>query len=223
MKKRPERVVLIASGGLDSSVLLYALASEGLDVMALSFDYGQRHRREILAASQIALAAHVDHRIVDLRSLGDLLKGSSLTDPSITVPHGHYTAESMKATVVPNRNMIMLSIAAGWAISLKAPTVAYAAHSGDHAIYHDCREEFVRAVEGAISLADEYQVSLRRPFISMTKAEIVLRGQQLEVPFHLTYSCYEGEAAHCGNCGTCVERREAFRLAGVPDPTRYSD
>lgn len=128
----------------------------------------------------------------------------------------------MKVTVVPNRNMIMLSVAAGWAISQGFDQVAFGAHSGDHAIYPDCREEFAEAVDRAMSLADWHRVRLVRPFVRMTKADIVKRGADLHVPFQSTWSCYKGAAQQCGRCGTCVERREAFYLAGVVDPTDYA-
>ncbi len=127
----------------------------------------------------------------------------------------------MKATVVPNRNMILLALAAGWAISQKADAIAYAAHGGDHAIYPDCRPEFAEAMRHAIGLADWHRVELLRPFVTLTKADIVRRGAELGAPLGSTWSCYRGGARHCGRCGTCVERREAFALAGVPDPTDY--
>ena len=127
----------------------------------------------------------------------------------------------MKATVVPNRNMIMLSIAAGWAISRRADRVAYAAHGGDHAIYPDCRREFIDALGEAIIIADWHPVRLYGPYVAISKADVVALGQKLGVPFDRTWTCYKGRTKHCGKCGTCVERREAFALAGVPDPTSY--
>ncbi|MCB1120019.1 MAG: 7-cyano-7-deazaguanine synthase, partial [Verrucomicrobiae bacterium] len=139
------------------------------------------------------------------------------------VPHGHYEEENMKSTVVPNRNMILLSVATGWAVSLKADCVSYAAHAGDHAIYPDCREEFADALDKTMRLADWQEIYLNRPFVSWTKADIVRRGAELNVPFEKTWSCYEGGDQHCGRCGTCIERREAFHLAGVADPTEYSE
>ncbi len=150
-----------------------------------------------------------------------MLGGSSLTDPAVDVPLGHYEAENMKATIVPNRNMVFLAVATAWAISQKAQYIAYAAHSGDHAIYPDCRPEFADAMAQAIKLADWHPVELLRPFVSKTKAEIVKLGQELGVPYQWTWSCYQGGSVHCGACGTCIERREAFALAGVPDPTEY--
>jgi 7-cyano-7-deazaguanine synthase len=152
-----------------------------------------------------------------------LLSGSSLTSPNIQVPEGHYEDESMKATVVPNRNMILLSIATGWAVSTGASSVSYAAHFGDHAIYPDCREEFADAMNNIMEIAGWDKVSLNRPFSSFTKADIVKLGDELGVPFEKTWSCYKGGQIHCGVCGTCVERREAFELAGVTDPTIYDN
>jgi 7-cyano-7-deazaguanine synthase len=215
-------VVLIYSGGLDSTVLLYHLRNEGHEVRTLTVDYGQRHVREIESAGRIAERLGCEHRLADLRSITSLLGGSSLTSTEVQVPDGHYAEETMKATVVPNRNMIMLSVAAGWAIASKCDAVAFAAHSGDHAIYPDCRSEFADALAAAIRLADWHEVTLIRPFVALTKAEIVKKGAALGVQFADTWSCYKGGALHCGRCGTCIERREAFQLAGVDDPTAYA-
>lgn len=214
--------VLIHSGGLDSTVLLYHLLDAGHTVAALTVDYGQRHRCEIESARSLVLELGLEHQIADLRSIQGLLAGSSLTSPDIPVPDGHYAEETMKATVVPNRNMLLLSLAAAWAISRKADHIAYAAHSGDHAIYPDCRSEFADAMRGAILLADWHKVDLLRPFVHFSKADIVTRGAELRVPFERTWSCYKGGDLHCGRCGTCIERREAFHLAGIQDPTRYA-
>ena len=216
------KTVLILSGGLDSSVLLGYLKSDGHEVHALSINYGQRHKRELDSAKRITNFYNVEHNIIDLSGLKPLLGGSSQTDDVVSVPHGHYAEESMKLTVVPNRNMILLSVATAWAISLKAESVSYAAHTGDHTIYPDCREEFVDALEKAITLCDWHEVKILRPFIHRSKAEIAKLGHDLQVPMNLTWSCYEGGTLHCGQCGTCTERREAFNLAGTIDPTVYS-
>mgnify|MGYP001296771572 CR=1 FL=1 len=214
--------LVVHSGGMDSTVLLYQLLQAGDEVKALSINYGQRHSRELEAARALCAELGVEHRVADLSGLSDLLAGSALTSSDIEVPEGHYAEDNMKATVVPNRNMILLSVAAGWAISSKYDRIAYAAHSGDHAIYPDCRNEFAEALDGAIRLADWHEVSLYRPFVDMTKADIVSLGAKLGVPFEKTWSCYKGQDLHCGRCGTCVERREAFYLAGVEDPTTYA-
>jgi 7-cyano-7-deazaguanine synthase len=218
-----EQIVTIYSGGMDSTVLLYHLRAEGFEVAALSVNYGQRHQKELERAAVICSKLNVPHEVVDLRGVTRLLSGSALTDLTVEVPEGHYAEESMKTTVVPNRNMIMLSAAIGWAISRKAQFVAYGAHAGDHTIYPDCRPEFATAMDAAARLADWQQVGVLAPFITMTKADIARRGHALGVPFELTWSCYKGGEMHCGRCGTCVERAAAFSDAGVPDPTLYED
>jgi 7-cyano-7-deazaguanine synthase len=214
------KTIVILSGGMDSATLLYAVKSRGDAVKALSVDYGQRHVRELLAASRICEEAGVEHRVADLTALRPFMSGSSQTD-DVPVPEGHYTEESMKATVVPNRNMLLLATAAAWAISSKFNCVAYGAHAGDHAIYPDCRESFIATMREAFLNCDWHPIKLEAPFTGMSKADIAKLGGQLGVPFALTYSCYAGREKHCGRCGTCVERREAFQLSGVPDPTAY--
>jgi 7-cyano-7-deazaguanine synthase len=216
------RIVLIHSGGLDSTVLLYHLRDRGDEVRGLSVDYGQRHRRELDAAAGICRDLGVEQETADLRAIRPLLAGSALTG-DIDVPEGHYADASMKLTVVPNRNMILLSLGIARAVSLRCETVAYAAHAGDHPIYPDCRPEFVESMRQAAALCDWHPVRIETPFIDTTKADIVRRGAELGVPFERTWSCYRGGDRHCGRCGTCVERREAFQLAGITDPTRYED
>jgi 7-cyano-7-deazaguanine synthase len=215
------KVILLASGGLDSTTALYHLKAEGHEVKCLGIDYGQRHDKELKAAQKIADRAGVEYRMVDLSAIQPLLAGSSQTSSEVEVPEGHYTEESMKLTVVPNRNMIMLSIAMGWAVSLKFDAVAYAAHAGDHTIYPDCRPEFVDSMKQAAKLCDWHQLELNSPFNGWSKSEIVKRAVELDAPLDRTWSCYKGNESHCGRCGTCTERREAFKLAGVQDPTRY--
>jgi 7-cyano-7-deazaguanine synthase len=217
------KTIVIASGGLDSSVLLYMLRNNGHELTALSFDYGQRHHRELAAAADIADGLGIAHQQVDLTSITPLIATSSQTNPAIAVPDGHYAEESMKATVVPNRNMMMLSVGIARAIAGGYQTVAYGAHGGDHAIYPDCREQFVLAMDAAAQLADWTPVNIVAPFLGMSKARIVNLGFQLHVPFERTWSCYKGLEMHCGVCGTCVERREAFALGGHVDPTPYQE
>ena len=217
------KTVLVFSGGMDSTTLLYQLHRESHELFALGINYGQRHQVELDYARALAKKLAVPFEVADLSPITRLISNSSQTDRSIPVPIGHYSAENMKATVVPNRNMIMLAVAAGWAINLKANHVAYAAHGGDHAIYPDCRSEFADAVGTAIGLSDWHQVSLIRPFVALSKADIAILGRDLCVPFEETWSCYEGGKVHCGACGTCIERRESFIIAGMSDPTRYSD
>jgi 7-cyano-7-deazaguanine synthase len=213
------------SGGLDSAVLGFHLRDEGWQLRLVSFDYGQRHRVELDHASAMAVGMAVPHDVVDLRSVGALLSGSALTDDDVPVPDGHYTEESMKATVVANRNAIFAMVATGVAVAEGARAVGLGIHAGDHAIYPDCRPPFVAAAEHLAKVANEGFVAegfqLLAPFLAWTKADIVRRGAELGVPFAETWSCYKGGTVHCGTCGTCVERIEAFELAGVPDPTKY--
>jgi len=218
-----KNVLVIYSGGLDSTVLLYHYKAQGCNVRALGVDYGQRHVVELEFARRNCEALDIPFTVADLRSLAALLPGSSQTSSDVEVPEGHYASESMKVTVVPNRNMIMLAVAAGHAIAHKCETVAFAAHNGDHAIYPDCRSEFVEQLGKALALCDWLPVTLDSPFVTWTKSEIVAYGAKLGVHFENTWSCYKGgRNGHCGKCGTCVERREAFALAGVPDPTYYT-
>ncbi len=214
-------IVVVYSGGMDSTVLLYHLAAQGHQIRALSVNYGQRHRKELSAAREICVRLGINHQEVDLSSITPLLSGSALTNAAIDLPAGHYEDQSMRITVVPNRNMILLSLATAWAINERCDAVAYGAHSGDHAIYPDCRETFVTPLAEAIRHCDWHQVSLLRPFIGMTKGDICQLGASLAVPFEKTWSCYGGGMRHCGGCGTCTERREACEHAGVADPTEY--
>jgi 7-cyano-7-deazaguanine synthase len=218
-------IVAIVSGGMDSVTLAYLLQEQQHHLHLLSFDYGQRHRKELDYACQCAERIQAPHHVVDLKNLSVLLGGSSLTDSQIDVPDGHYAEETMKITVVPNRNAIMLSIAAGYAVSIQAQGVAAAIHAGDHYIYPDCRPEFAQSFEQMTKLATEgfSDPSFRflTPFIDKPKAEIVSIGAKLGVPYEETWSCYKGLEFHCGTCGTCVERKEAISLAGVNDPTKY--
>ena len=217
------KALVLFSGGLDSTVLAAQLLADGAETRLLSIDYGQRHAKELHQAEKIAEALGLPHRILRLPYLGPLLGGSSLTDDQVELPEGHYAEESMKATVVPNRNMILLALAGGHALSIGFDTIAYAAHAGDHTIYPDCRPEFADAMETALGLADWEKLSLHRPFVHLSKTDLVKKGAELGAPLHLTWSCYAGREIHCGKCGTCVERKEAFALAKIPDPTEYED
>jgi 7-cyano-7-deazaguanine synthase len=214
---------VILSGGMDSTALMAHYHANGDRLLAVSIDYGQRHRREIMSAADVAAHYNAQHIVVDLSPVGRLLTGSALTDASIEVPIGHYAAPSMKATVVPNRNMIFTSVVVGVAISRGASTVALGVHAGDHAIYPDCRPEFIDAVARAVEVGNEGfdPPAVEAPFVHITKTDIVRHATELGAPLDLTWSCYKGGAVHCGTCGTCVERQEAFRDAGVADPTRY--
>jgi len=216
------KVVVLCSGGMDSVTALYWARREHAVVAVASFDYGAKHNpRELPLAAEHAARLGVRHEVIPLEFVNRLF-ASDLLQSGGAVPDGHYEAANMKQTVVPFRNAIMLAIAAGFAESLGAEGLVIAAHGGDHAIYPDCREDFMRAMGDAMRLGTYAQVALLRPFIAKTKGEIVTEGTRLGVDFARTWSCYKGGAIHCGTCGTCVERREAFLQAGVPDPTTYA-
>lgn len=210
--------VMLYSGGMDSTVLLYKLKP---NVKALMCNYGQRHRKEIEYARDICIENRIKWDTIDISAIHPLIHKGALSGHE-PVPEGHYAEESMKATISPNRNMIILSIAVAHAIAIGARNVWYAAHAGDHAIYPDCRPEFVEALDKAIYLGNRWsEIHLVAPFLQMSKSDIVQEGTRYGVPFARTWSCYKGGELHCGKCGTCVERREAFQLAGAEDPTTY--
>ncbi|MBK4215958.1 7-cyano-7-deazaguanine synthase QueC [Paracoccus caeni] len=215
---------VVCSGGLDSVSLAHLISAEGRLGRILSFDYGQRHRKETGFARAAAVRLGVPFHLVDLRPIGAALTGSALTD-DIDVPDGHYAEETMRITVVPNRNAIMLSVAFGIAAAKGDSAVAAAVHGGDHFIYPDCRPAFTDAFATmqAAALDGYAEVALLVPFVNRSKVDIVTEGARVGTPFAETWSCYKGGDLHCGRCGTCVERREAFDLAGVADPTVYVD
>lgn len=226
--------VAIFSGGLDSTTLVYHMLSKGYTPHLLSFNYGQRHSKELEYAAITAKQLELQHDIIDLTGLTHLISNSALTctsplalpdevyTPRIEVPEGHYAEENMKATVVPNRNMIMLSIAAGVAVNNGYKTIGIGTHSGDHPIYSDCRPEFIYATAKAIVEGNEgHKFDLEHssfwciyaPFMSISKTDIVFEAIARGVPLHHTWSCYKGGEVHCGRCGTCVERLEAINKA----------
>lgn len=228
MPEQPH-VVVALSGGMDSSTLTAHYAHTGHRLTCVSVDYGQRHRREITAAEAVAGYYGAKHEVVDISALGQLLVGSALTDRSVPVPHGHYAAPSMAATIVPNRNALIANILVAIAVGARADIVALGMHAGDHAIYPDCRPVFVDALAHLVAVANEQVTpempappTVEAPFVNVTKTDIARIGTELGVPFSLTWSCYEGGGVHCGQCGTCVERREAFDDAGLVDPTEYA-
>ncbi len=212
---------MIFSGGLDSTTLLWYLARKE-KVYALTFHYGQRHSKEIEHAERIVDFAkskgmEVEHIIVDISQVGRLIAKGALFEGE--VPKGHYEDPMHRATVVPNRNMIMLSIAVGYAVRVGEREVYYSAHRGDYANYPDCRKEFVKAFDTAVYLANIFTpVEVKAPFLDMDKADIVRLGLELGVPYELTWTCYEGKERPCLSCGACVERTEAFLKNGVKDP-----
>ncbi len=215
------KVVVLCSGGMDTVTALHWARREHTVAAAVSFDYGSKHNpREIPFAAEHAAQLGARHEVVPLHFMNRLFASDMLASGG-DIPEGHYEAENMKQTVVPFRNAIMLSIATGFAESIGAGGLVIAAHGGDHAIYPDCREDFMRAMGDAMRLGTYANIQLLRPFIAMTKGEIAALGANLGVDFARTYSCYKGGAIHCGKCGTCVERREAFAQAGLVDPTVY--
>jgi 7-cyano-7-deazaguanine synthase len=215
------KVCVLLSGGMDSVAAFYEVLGTHEVAACLSFDYGAKHNaREIPFAKLHADRAGVLHQVIPLDFMNRLFK-SDLLQSGGDIPEGHYAEESMKQTVVPFRNGIMLAIATGYAESIGAGGLVIAAHSGDHAIYPDCREPFMRAMATAMGEGTYAKIQLLRPFIAMDKTAIARRGVELGIDFSETWSCYKGGEVHCGVCGTCVERREAFILAGLPDPTRY--
>jgi 7-cyano-7-deazaguanine synthase len=217
------KTVLVFSGGMDSTTLLYKLLRDGDAVECVSFDYGQRHKKELECAKGVCkmLAAKgalptgrqekVSHEIVDIRSAAKILMGgSALTSAKIAVPEGHYKAKTMKSTVVPNRNMVFLALAIARAVTLKADRVAIGVHAGDHAIYPDCRPAFIKLMRAAASSVNYEKVDVYAPFLNKTKRQIATLGKKLGVPFEKTWTCYRGLAKPCGKCGACVERAEAL-------------
>ncbi len=219
------KAVVIASGGVDSSTLLYKTVNDNYETYALTFIYGQKHKREIESAKKICEGIKVHHKIIDLSVLKDVLSGSALTDSGVEIPEVPETAEyyeTLRATIVPNRNSIFLSIAIGYAVSIKANYIFFGAHHSDRGVYPDCRQEFVEAFEYAERLAnDSTHLVISAPFVRMNKSEIVKLGAELGVPYKETWSCYKGGRIHCGVCSSCRERKRAFQEAGVVDPTEY--
>ncbi len=216
------KVVVLLSGGMDSVCALYPARAEHAVALALSLAYGSKHNAcEIPFARWHAEEIGVEHEVIDLGFINEHFS-SDLLQSGGDIPEGHYEEASMKSTVVPFRNGIMLAVAAGVAESRGVKGLVIAAHSGDHAIYPDCREDFMSPMAQAIDAGTYANVRLLRPFIDMRKEDIVNRGNVLGVDFSQTWSCYKGGEIHCGVCGTCVERREAFHLADFKDPTEYS-
>ena len=215
------KVCVLLSGGMDSVTALHHAAREHEVVSALSFDYGSKHNAsEIPCARWHADQLAVPHTVIALPFINQHFT-SDLLQSGGDIPDGHYAEENMKRTVVPFRNGILLAIAAGFAESRGARGLVIAAHRGDHAIYPDCREPFMQAMAEAIRSGTYERLEVLRPFIDTDKTGIAKRGAELGVDFSKTWSCYKGGTIHCGTCGTCVERREAFLLSGLPDPTTY--
>lgn len=214
------KTLVILSGGLDSTTLLYDSIKWSSSIEAISFNYNQKHKRELELAAKTCEKLGIKHKIIDIGFLGDISK-SSLTDENHAVPEGHYADENMKQTVVPNRNMIMMSIAAAYALNNGFDQMAIGVHAGDHAIYPDCRAGFIGYMAKAFAICDWNKLSLRAPYLRMSKGDIVKRGLQLKVDYSLTQTCYKGAEKACGKCGSCVERLEAFVQNNAVDPLNY--
>lgn len=240
----PNSAVAILSGGLDSTTMVYDAINRGIEIKrAISFNYGQKHVKELDYARNTAAHLMIPHTTIDLWSSGftEALMAnrhyvSSLIDTNADVPDGHYSEESMKSTVVPNRNMIMISIAGGIAVADQAECVLVGVHAGDHAIYPDCRPHFIETVSHALMAATvgfnnfNNSGSVLAPYMTDSKAQIARTALMLGVPLESTWSCYKGGEIHCGRCGTCVERLEAIYDAlsilddgTFQDRTEYAD
>ena len=215
-----EKIVVIFSGGMDSFTLLNRSLKEDFQVSAVTFDYGQRHSKEIQYAISACKELKVPHKVIDITAINQLLQGSSLTS-DIDIPEGHYADENMKSTIVPNRNMILLSLAVGYAISINAKKVFYGAHSGDHAIYPDCRPEFVKKMNDICAIANYEPIEITTPYLNYNKGQIVKDGLLMGLYYRKTWSCYNGKDIACGKCGACFERIEAFSSNNIIDPSEY--
>lgn len=215
-----EKAVVVYSGGMDSFTVLNTAIQQGLDVFALSFNYGQKHSKELIVAAEVCQSLNIPHKVVDITAINSLMAGSSLTGDS-DIPEGDYESESMKSTVVPNRNMVLLSMAIAYAVSLEAGKVYYGAHSGDHHIYPDCRPEFVEAMNAVSKIANYQSVEIVTPFLHSSKGEILQAGLAMNLDYANTWTCYNGREKSCGKCGACNERLEAFAEQGKTDPLAY--
>lgn len=207
------KVVVLLSGGMDSTTLLHEMLNCNHEVAAISFNYGQRHNKELEYAKKTCEKLDVEHKIVDISVFNELIDQSALTG-DIPVPHGHYEEETMKQTVVPNRNMMLISMAVAWAVNKGYDSVAYAAHGGDHAIYPDCRPGFFFYMDRAINEGNYGNIHLKAPYMMIDKTDIAEIGLELGIDYDKeTWTCYEGGEEPCGECGSCVERNEALTLA----------
>lgn len=215
-----EKAVVIYSGGMDSFTILNQALAEGFELYALTFDYGQKHSKEIQFATNVCAELGVNHKIIDITAINQLLQSSSLTSDK-DIPEGHYETANMKSTVVPNRNMILLSLAIGYAVDIGANKVYYGAHSGDHAIYPDCRPDFVHAMNRVAKLANYEPVDIVTPFLNSRKDEILAAGLKMNLDYSKSWTCYNGREKACGKCSSCIERLEAFELNHATDPLPY--
>lgn len=216
-----KNVVCIYSGGMDSFTLVNEAHYLGMLHSCLSFYYGQKHGKELQYARRVCNELNVPQTVIDLQVLKPHLLGSALTD-DVAMPEGHYAEENMRLTVVPNRNMVMLSIAIAYAVSHKLDRVWFGAHAGDHTVYPDCRESFVEAMDHAARIANWHPVRVSAPYINMDKAQILEIGYKLELDYAKSWTCYQGGEKPCGKCGSCQERLEGFAKIGKVDPLEYA-
>lgn len=219
LQEKPKAVV-IYSGGMDSFTLLHQVLQAGYAVYPVSFHYGQRHARELKSAAAVCQLLGLPHQQIDLRAITPLIDGSALTGGQ-EVPKGDYAPENLAVTIVPNRNMILLSLAIGYAVNIGASECFYGAHSGDHVIYPDCRPEFVEQMDLLAGLANLEPVHVRAPFLHDSKAEILQKGLAMGLDYSQTWTCYQGDELPCGQCSACRERLGAFAACGVSDPLTY--
>lgn len=216
------KVVVIYSGGMDSFTILNKAVKDGHDVLAVSFDYGQRHGKELHYAAGVCKDLNITHNVVDISGMQSLMSNSSLMAASdVEIPEGHYESDNMKSTVVPNRNMILIALAIAYAVNENAAQVWYGAHSGDHTIYPDCRPEFVEAMAKASLLANFEPISVVAPYLMQNKIDILRDGLAMDLDYGQTWTCYNGRKLACGKCGSCVERLEAFEKNNAVDPLTY--
>ena len=218
------KTVVVLSGGMDSTTLLYKVIAEANHnsehVKAISFDYGQRHKKELEYAKETCDWLGIEHKVIDITSLNELIQGSALTS-DIDVPEGHYEDENMKLTVVPNRNAILANIAIGYAVSLEFDRIALGVHAGDHAIYPDCRPVWVKALAVLSDVSNYNPIEIYTPYLYSDKIGIITEGIGLGVDYRKTWTCYKGLEKACGKCGSCQERLEAFKLNNIQDPLPY--
>lgn len=215
-----DKAIVVYSGGMDSFTVLNKAIQDGLEVHAISFNYGQKHSKELEVAASVCKELNISHKVVDITAINSLMSNSSLTGDA-DIPEGHYEDENMKSTVVPNRNMVLLSMAIAYAVSLEASKVYYGAHSGDHHIYPDCRPEFVEAMNAVSKIANYQSVEIVTPFLHSSKGEILKAGLAMQLDYGKTWTCYNGREKSCGKCGACYERLEAFAEQNTADPLDY--
>lgn len=215
------KVLPVVSGGMDSVTMLHDLVYQGYEIdEVISYNYGQRHVKELDYVAWNVHKLRLKHKIIDISFLAQLLDNSALTGDT-EVPEGHYEQDNMSLTVVPNRNMILSAIAIGRAVNNDADAIALGVHAGDHAIYPDCRPEFVSALRTAALIANYKPIDVIAPYLAMDKGKIIARGLTIGVDYEHTWTCYKGLEQACGVCGSCQERLEGFSDNGIPDPLQY--